>query len=309
MKRIYRVNLETATETELNELRQQYMKNPMSLLEVDENDAKHLDEKIDIFLQYAHNYGFGGYVIGLSGGLDSSLCVILAAEAIGKENVYGMLLPSKFTSEEDIEDALEAAEMIGVGVNDYLKVRDNFDEVIGQTMMMTEIPKGHPKWKLMAANNHARERMKILRGRAMSLNYIVLGTTNLTEAWLGYATIAGDAYHGVDIEPIKQLPKTSERMYARIKGVSENVLKKSPSAGLWDGQTDESELSESVGKKVTYELIDRIMAGLMLGLSEEDIIKANNQKEIMLETILGLKAIAKKNEFKGKPEPFADLSG
>ncbi len=303
MKRIYKCNVAEFDEMdipELEELRAQYRSDPMSLLEVDEQDAKRITGRMTRFLSgYIKKNGFKGYVIGLSGGIDSSLAAMLAVEAVGKDNVHGMLLPSKFTSQGHNDDALKIAGQLGIKTNDYKEVQAIFDDAIEMTMKMTGIGKDDPKYRMLLGNNHARERMKILRGKAASLDCLVLGTTNQTEAWLGYATIAGDGYKGVDIEPIYMLPKTSERMYSRLIGLPENIIAKAPTAGLWEGQTDEGEIGMS------YKNIDKVMVGCMLGFNIDDIVKIN--KNIPKEAVESVIKLAVKNEFKGKPEPHADL--
>lgn len=306
MKRIYKCDVsryDDMDQSELEELREQYCRDPMSLLEVDEKDAKYLTKRFTRFLSdYVSKHRFKGYVIGLSGGIDSSLSAMLAVKAVGKDNVYGMLLPSKFTSQEHNEDAIKIAGQLGIKTNNYKEVQELFDDAIEMTMRMTGIAKEDPKYNLLLGNNHARERMKILRGKAASLDCLVLGTTNQTEAWLGYATIAGDGYKGVDIEPIYQLPKTSERMYSRLIGMPENIITKAPTAGLWEGQTDEGEIG------MNYENIDRLMAGRMLGLPVSKIV-AINKGLFSKESADKIAALAKKNEFKAKPEPHAELGG
>ncbi|MDI6738352.1 MAG: NAD(+) synthase [Nanoarchaeota archaeon] len=302
MNRLYYINFGAASEKELNAARMQYMKNPMSLLEVDEKDAERITASIVEFLKaYTAESKTKGYVIGLSGGIDSAVSAALAAKAVGNENVYGMLLSSRYTAKEHEEHAFEVASKLGIKTNDPAHVKKHFDEAIELTMLMTEITKEHLNYKLLLGNNHARERMKILRGKAASLGYLVLGTTNLTEAWLGYATIAGDGFKGVDIEPIQRLPKTSERMYARYIGIPEQVIRKAPTAGLWENQTDEGEIG------MAYEDIDKIMTGFLLGIKNEDIVKANNKPEITRQTIEAIIARVRANEFKAKPEPFALL--
>ena len=303
MDRIYFENETLMSDAlQLECMRRQYMENPMSLLEVNEEDAKRITSSIVKFLKdYTLESNTKGYVIGLSGGIDSSVSAALAVKAVGKENVYGMLLSSKFTAQSHIDDALLLAKNIGIEVNNHEIVKENFDNVIELTMKMTGIDETHPGYKLILGNNHARERMKILRGKAASLKSLVLGTTNLTEAWLGYATIAGDGYKGVDIEPIQRLPKTSERMYARLIGIPEQIITKAPTAGLWEGQTDEGEIGMS------YEDIDRVMTGYYLWLEASDIIKANNKPTITKETIENVVERVKANEFKARPEPSARL--
>lgn len=303
MERIYFENGTTLHDAnQLEAMKRQYMQNPMSLLEVNKDDAKRITSSIVKFLkEYTAKSKKEGYVIGLSGGIDSCVSATLAVKAVGKNNVYGMLLPSKFTAQNHIDDALLLAKNLGIKVNNYELVRSNFDEAIELTMKMTELCEENQCYKMALGNNHARERMKILRGKAASLRSLVLGTTNMTEAWLGYATIAGDGYKGVDIEPIQMLPKTSERIYARFIGIPEQIITKAPTAGLWEGQTDEGEIGMS------YEDIDRVMTGHYLGLEWQEIVKANNKPTITKDTIEKIVARAEANAFKGQPEPYAVL--
>lgn len=332
--RIYNLRFKDLNWNMLQYIQKKYKEDPMSFLEVDDFDARHITEKVTKFLKnYSKKSNTDGYVIGLSGGIDSSVSAALAVKAIGKENVFGMLLPSKFTSKEHIEDALELANQLGIKTNNYKKVQEYFDITAQDTLEMAEISPEDPNYKLIIANNHARERMKILRSKAKSLNYLVLGTTNMTEAWLGYATIAGDGYKGIDVEPLQMLPKTSEREYAKYLLIPEKIINKAPTAGLWENQTDESEIGMS------YENIDRIMAGFFIskkgfediegprvvnidklltdkelkqiyceGLSMEDIVKANKTKAISKKSIKNILQRVEANAFKARPEPYANLT-
>jgi len=101
------------------------------------------------------------------------------------------------------------------------------------------------------------------------------------------------------VEPIQQLPKTSERMYAKYLGIPEGIISKAPTAGLWEGQTDEGELG------MTYENMDKVMVGYMLGFTLEEIAEVNSLEKRPVEAIVNL---SKKNEFKAKPEPYAKLA-
>lgn len=303
MQKIYSTNFDKVSAEDIEALKSQYRQDPMSLLDVQKSDADYITSRITSFLRdYLAKSNTKGYVIGLSGGIDSAVSATLAVKAIGSENVYGMMLPSKFTAQSHIDDAKQVAMQLGIWCNDYELVQRHFDDSIELTMEMTGINKDHPNYNLLLGNNHARERMKILRGRAASMNYLVLGTTNLTEAWLGYATIAGDGYKGIDVEPIQRLPKTSERIYSKFIGIPEQVITKAPTAGLWEGQTDEGEIG------MTYEDIDRVMAGHMLGMTIDDIITSNNRPAINRQSIGQIVLRARRNEFKSMPEPYADLS-
>lgn len=301
MNRIYYLTEPTSID-KFKEFKRLYSNNPMSLLEVNRDDAENITKKIVNFLvDYTLTSKTNGYVVGLSGGIDSSISAILATKAVGPDFVFGMLLPSKFTSQDHIDDALMIAKQCGIEVNNFEIVRNNFDKVIDLTMSMTEIDENHSNYKILLGNNHARERMKILRGKAASSNRLVLGTTNLTEAWLGYATIAGDGYKGIDIEPIQRLPKTSERLYAKYLGIPEQIITKAPTAGLWEGQTDEGEIGMS------YENIDLVMTGWMLGFRAEEIEDINKNPLINKDTINKVVSQSIRNNFKSMPEPYPRL--
>jgi len=176
MRRIYKCNVSEYDEMDLprlSELRDQYMQNPASLLAVEKQDADYLTEKFTSFLRdYANEKGFKGYVIGLSGGIDSSVSAALAVKAVGKENVYGMLLPSKFTSQQHIDDALMLAEQLGISTNDYSVVQANFDKAIELTMEMTGVKEDDKKHNLGQTPIPGGE-LKVYRniGKAGNLSY------------------------------------------------------------------------------------------------------------------------------------------
>ncbi len=193
--------------------------------------------------------GASGAVIGLSGGIDSSLTAYLAVEALGKENVLGILLPEKgITSEEDIDDAQEVARILGIEhkLIEISPVLRSFSKVLADFDKTSIVANGNLK---------ARTRMCILYYYANLMRRMVVGTGNKTELLLGYFTKYGDS--GVDIEPIGCLYKTQVRGLARYMGVPSRVIDKTPTAGLWKGQTDEEELG------VSYEKADKILTMLV----------------------------------------------
>lgn len=196
-----------------------------------------------------------GAVIGLSGGIDSTLTAYLAAEALGSENVLGLLLPEKgITSQQDIADALEVVKILGIGhkVIEISPVLRSFSKIIPDFDKTALAEKGNLK---------ARTRMCILYYHANLMHRMVIGTGNKTELLLGYFTKYGDG--GVDIEPIGSLYKTQVRGLARYMGIPAGIIDKTPTAGLWKGQTDEGELG------VTYEMADKIL--LMLVDEKQDV--------------------------------------
>lgn len=193
--------------------------------------------------------GAKGAVIGLSGGIDSSLTAYLAAEAFGSENVLGLLLPEKgITSEQDINDAAGVAKTLGIKhkVIEISPVLQSFSKVIAD----------FDKTNIIAGGNlKARTRMCILYYHANLMNRMVVGTGNKTELLLGYFTKYGDG--GVDIEPLGCLYKTRVRGLARYMGIPARIIDKIPTAGLWKGQTDEGELG------VSYDMADKILSMLV----------------------------------------------
>lgn len=193
--------------------------------------------------------GTKGAVIGLSGGIDSALTAYLAAEALGSKNVLGLLLPEKgITSEQDIDDAIEVAKILKI---DHQVIE--ISQVL--STYSTVIPAFDRKNLPANGNLKARTRMCILYYHANLMNRMVIGTGNKTELLLGYFTKYGDG--GVDMDPIGGLYKTQVRGLARHIGIPIQIIEKTPTAGLWSGQTDEGELG------VSYEMADQILEMLV----------------------------------------------
>lgn len=208
--------------------------------------------KITNFLSdYLKTTSFKGYVIGLSGGIDSALSASLAVKAIGKENIHGIILPCTYNGErsrtEDINDAIKLAESLNI---DYIIIKlDNSAQSIYEQLSKLENTN-----KMISSNIKARLRMTTIRAYAESRKCLVLGTTNKTEEYLGYYTKAGDGGAGVDIEPIADLFKYEVFEMARQLGnIPNEIISRIPSAGLFDDQTDEDEIG------ITYSEIDRYL--------------------------------------------------
>ncbi len=219
-----------------------------------------IKETITTFIsQKVQESGSSGAVIGLSGGIDSSLTAYLAVEALGADKVLGLLLPEKgISSEQDINDAMEVVRLLGIEHKtiDISKVLNSFSSTIPE----------FDKNNLLAGGNlKARTRMCILYYHANLMRRMVVGTGNKTELLLGYFTKYGDG--GVDIEPIGGLYKTQVRGLSRHIGVPARIIDKTPTAGLWPGQTDEGELG------VTYEVADKILAMLVDEKKETSDVK------------------------------------
>jgi len=214
------------------------------------NHYPDMKEKITDFISHNVNEaGSSGAVIGLSGGIDSTLTAYLAVDALGAAKVLGLLLPEKvITPKQDIDDAMEIVKILGIEhkIIDISEVLCSFSSSIPD----------YDKYNLLSNGNlKARTRMCILYYHANLMRRMVVGTGNKTELLLGYFTKYGDG--GVDIEPIGGLYKTQVRGLSQLMGVPSHIIEKTPTAGLWQGQTDEKELG------VTYEVADKILAMLV----------------------------------------------
>ncbi len=245
-----------------------------------------LKNNITVFIRNkVQEAGASGAVIGLSGGIDSALTAYLSVEALGHENVLGILMPEKgLTSQQDIDDALEVVKLLGIDhkIADISEVLQAFSSIIPGFNRTAQFANGNLK---------ARTRMCILYYHANLMNRLVVGTGNKTELLLGYFTKYGDG--GVDIEPIGGLYKTQVRELAKIMGVPARIISKIPTAGLWPGQTDEGELG------VSYEIADRILA--MLVDETQDISEV--KKKFSPQHVDRLVALMRANAHKRMPPP------
>jgi NAD+ synthase len=185
--------------------------------------------------------GFARVVVGLSGGVDSSLAAFLAAEALGPHNVWGIQMPYRASSPESVEHATLVVKTLGI---QSLSV----DITPMVDAYFTSFPDAD---HVRRGNKMARERMTILFDHSARLGGLVLGTSNKTELLLGYGTLYGDMASAVN--PLGDLYKTQVRQLARHVKVPTVIVEKQPSADLWAGQTDEAELG------FTYQEVDRVL--------------------------------------------------
>ena len=209
-------------------------------------DATAAIETIENFLKAKlTDSGLSGYVVGLSGGIDSSVSAALATRALGNSKVLGILMPYRLSSESSLNDARALSEKFGIKhrVVEISPMIDAYFESIDESN------------RLRAGNKMARERMSILFDIAHQEKRLVLGTGNRTEVCLGYTTWYGDS--ACSVNPIGELYKTELREVAKIVGVPQSIVDKAPSADLWVGQTDEGEIG------VTYEQIDRLLVRIV----------------------------------------------
>ena len=211
-----------------------------------------------------HKAGFRKAVIGISGGVDSALSTFLAVMALGKENVIGISMPYKTSSQISVEDARLVAEVLEIEFHE-IDITPQVDAYYERFPDADDIRRG---------NKMARERMSILYDFAHWKGALVLGTSNKSELLIGYSTRWGDGAH--DINPLGDLYKTQVWEMAEFVGVPERIVKKKPSADLWPGQTDEGEIGFS------YHLLDQILVGYVdLRLREEELIKAGYSEQVV----------------------------
>jgi len=188
-----------------------------------------------------------GIVLGMSGGVDSSVTAVFCCRAVGGDKVLGLSLPSSVNKPSDTEDAAMLCKKWGMEHNVI-----NIDPVLEGFRTMPEFyDSPHLLGNLMA-----RIRMAILYYHANRDNRLVCGTSNKSEYMLGYCTKFGD--NAADIQPIMHLYKTEIYIIAGELGIPESIIHKTPSAGLWEGQSDEEEIG------LSYEEIDTSLRMLEL---------------------------------------------
>jgi len=215
----------------------------------------HAVDAIGQFLR-AHALGNGadGVVVGLSGGIDSALVARLARDALGADHVLGVLLPDAPFPDPLLKETEALARELGI------ESRTIPIEPVEQAYR-TLLPELVDRVSL--GNAKARIRMIVLYAIARERHRLVAGTGNKSELLLGYFTKYGDG--GVDLLPLGDLYKTDVRAIAQELGLPAAVRERPPTAGLWEGQTDEGELG------ISYADADQILYGLEQLRSEEEV--------------------------------------
>lgn len=215
-----------------------------------------------------------GIILGLSGGIDSSVLAALAREALGRDKVLGVIMPCH-SIREDENDARLLAHELDIQF-EKADLTDTFDTLYGTV----ELIAGNSN-ELVRSNMKARLRMVTLYAIAQSKNLLVCGTSNKSEYETGYFTKYGDS--GVDLMPLAGFLKREIREMARVLHVPEKIISKAPSAGLYEGQTDENDMG------FTYETLDEYLAS---GRIEDE--KAKERIDVM----------RRRSEHKRKPIPI-----
>ena len=242
---------------------------------------------------YVHKNGFSKVVIGLSGGIDSSLVAAIAVDALGRENVIGVTMPSQYTSSETLRDAEIVAKNLGIRLikleikpiyDAYLKTLDKVFDTSVHTVAHENI--------------QARIRGNLLMAISNRFGYLVLTTGNKSEVAVGYCTLYGDTAGGFAV--IKDVPKMMVYELARYVNkiwareiIPESVIKRAPSAELRPNQKDEDSLPP-------YPILDKIIHEYVEeDKGAEDIIKKGFDPDLVRDVI----RMIDRNEYKRRQSP------
>lgn len=232
--------------------------------------------------------GLAGYVVGLSGGVDSAVSAALAAAAVGRESVLALALPGPTSAPESIRDAQEVAETFGLRL-------EKVD--LGASAELLAGTLGARGDRVRFGNLLARLRMVALFDRARTVPALVLGTSNKSEILLGYSTLFGDA--AASVQPLGDVWKTHIFELARALGVPQTLVTKAPTADLWPGQTDAGELG------FDYPTVDPVLFWHHEGgMGREELVAAGFPSAL----VDGALGAYRRNRFKWRPTVVARVS-
>jgi NAD+ synthase len=227
-------------------------------------DLDQLAERISRWMRkQVENAGAQGLVVGLSGGVDSACTAALAKKAV-EDAVLAVLMPCH-SDPEDVRLAAQVAQTLDLETL-TIDLGPTFD------WLMETLPKAG---RMAVSNVKPRLRMLVLYYLANERNYLVAGTGNKSELLTGYFTKYGDG--GVDLEPLGQLYKWQVRDLARHLGIPQVIVDRTPSAGLWPGQTDEQELG------LSYQELDEVLVAIERGETAEIPPVVLNRVQRMIE--------------------------
>lgn len=234
----------------------------------------------------ANSKGFFKVILGLSGGLDSTVVAYLSQKALGEKNVIGVIMPYGELSRVSVQDANRVAKKLNIET-ECVDIKPMIDVYFNKVNAADNIRRG---------NKMARERMSILYDLSKEYDALVIGTSNKTERLLGYTTIYGDS--ACAINPIGNFYKTQLKVIAKYLGVPSNIIDKVPTADLWSGQTDEDELG------YRYKDIDKLLF-LMIDkkIDNKKLIKTGFSRKF----ISDIENRIRSNRFKQQPPLIAKI--
>lgn len=259
-----------------------------------DDDIEEIYEALIVGLRdYVRKNGFAKVLIGLSGGVDSALTAVIAAKALGAENVVGVTMPSQFNSDETISDAALTAKTLGIEFH-TIPIRETLD-CFGE---MLGIAVGWRNEGIAYENLQARIRGTILMSMSNQFGYMVVTTGNKSETAVGYSTLYGDTAGGFAV--IKDVPKTVVYELCRYINrrascelIPESVIRRAPSAELRADQKD----SDSLGD---YDVLDAILKEYIENeKSAKQLIDAGFEREVVEKTI----RLVDRNEYKRRQCP------
>lgn len=207
---------------------------------------KEIERIIESLKQTLHEAHAKGYVLGMSGGIDCSF----VAAVLNKGNIPFHLIAMPNDRSMDgvqMQDAKWVAEQFNKRQLEVIPITDIIQRICSDVASTND----HGNMEMAKANIGPRVRMTYLYTKAQMMNYLVVGTSNLSEIVMGYFTKWGDG--AADCEPIQAYTKTEIRMLAKVIGLKAELIQKQPSAELWNGQTDEKEMG------ITYEELDNVI--------------------------------------------------
>lgn len=242
---------------------------------------------VDFVRDETHNAGFEKAVVGLSGGVDSSVAAFVATEALGVQHVLGVMMPYRTSNPQSQRDAELVAAQLGIKT-ELVDISPMVDQILKQSRIENRV---------RAGNIMARQRMIILYDRSSRDKALVVGTSNKTETFLGYGTLFGDT--ACAINPLGDLYKMQVWQLAESLGLPKSIIDKPPSADLWEGQTDEGEFGFS------YKRVDHLLYYMVDERRSESELQVMGFEEAFIRTVKGM---IRTNQFKRRMPLVAKVS-
>ncbi|MES1025943.1 NAD+ synthase [Gloeocapsa sp. BRSZ] len=265
---------------------------PSTIASMPENDDAEIWQALVLGVKdYTYKCGFRQVVIGLSGGVDSALVAAIATAAVGKENVLGVLMPSPYSSEHSIKDALQLAANLGIQTQTLPigELMQGYDKTLAPLFADTE-------FGLAEENIQSRIRGNLLMAISNKFGHLLLSTGNKSEMAVGYCTLYGDMNGG--LAAIADVPKT--RVYSVCRWLNrdsevipENILTKAPSAELKPGQVDQDSLP-------AYDVLDDILERFICNHESASQIAAAGHDPTVVNRVIKMVVRA---EFKRRQAP------